>query len=60
MKRKHIQRLWRGKPFLLANLRNDVLHTGFRENQKSADEIIAQTKKIANEIDEITRLWEPN
>lgn len=55
--RKRIQKLWGGEPFLLANLRNDVLHTGFRKEPKSARKIIAQTQAIVEEINAIAQLW---
>lgn len=53
---KRLRRLWQD-PFNLANLRNDVLHTGFRKAPKSAAEIIAQTGRVVSEINEIARLW---
>ncbi|RMD63208.1 TIGR02221 family CRISPR-associated protein, partial [Candidatus Parcubacteria bacterium] len=37
--RKRLRRLW-NEPLNLANLRNDVMHTGFRKNPKAAEEII--------------------
>jgi len=55
--RKRISRLWCGTPYELANLRNDVLHSGFRKNSQSAKEIITQTQKIVQEINEIAKLW---
>ena len=54
---RRLRRLWQ-EPFNLANLRNDVLHTGFRKTPKSAAEIIDQTKKVVDEINEIARLWQ--
>ena len=63
--RKRIARLWQGKEpgkegkdLKLANLRNDVLHTGFRKNPKPAAEIIDQAERIVNELNEIALLWE--
>lgn len=53
--RKRISRLWGGEPFELANLRNDVLHSGFRKNSQSAMDIVQQTEKIVNEINEIAK-----
>lgn len=55
--RKRISRLWGGEPYELANLRNDVLHSGFRKNSQSAADIVQQTKKIVNEINEIAELF---
>jgi CRISPR-associated DxTHG motif protein len=55
--RKRISRLWCGEPYELANLRNDVLHSGFRKKSQSANEIIEQTKKIVQEINEIAKSW---
>jgi CRISPR-associated Csx2 family protein len=37
----------------LSNLRNDVLHSGFRKNPKKASEITEKTKKIIAELDYI-------
>ncbi len=62
--RKRLARLWQGKErgeggreFNLANLRNDVLHTGFRKNPKSASEIIAQAERIVDESNAMAGLW---
>lgn len=57
--RKRISRLWSGEPFELANLRNDVLHSGFRKNSQSAADIVQQTEKIVNEINGIAELFQP-
>lgn len=48
--RKRVQTLWGGEPYKLANLRNDVLHSGFRKKHHSADEIINQANAIVSEI----------
>jgi len=52
---ERLRRLW-GSPYQLANLRNDVLHSGFRKNPKPAvevkwavDEAIKELNSIANE-----------
>ncbi len=55
--RKTISRLWQGKErgpdgkeYNLANLRNDVLHSGFRKGAKPAEEVIAQTGRILEQL----------
>lgn len=48
--------LW-NNPFKLANLRNDVLHAGFSQNPRSADEVTKQTESVLNELREIAKLW---
>ncbi len=65
--RKKIVKIWSGKEkgeegaeFYLANLRNDVLHSGFRKSPKDAVTIIEQTKRIIAEINNIARLWNLN
>jgi len=62
--RKRIANLWQGKErgeegreFYLAKLRNDVLHSGFRKNPETADEIIQRTESIVHEINTIAKLW---
>jgi CRISPR-associated DxTHG motif protein len=55
-KRKPISRLWNGDPSL-ANLRNDVLHSGFRKNPKPPQVILEQTEQIVKELKAIARLW---
>lgn len=62
--RKRIARLWQGRErgpdgreLNLANLRNDVLHSGFRKDPKTAADIIQQTSQVVKEIKEIARLW---
>jgi CRISPR-associated DxTHG motif protein len=51
---KRLRRLW-GDPYHLANVRNDVLHSGFRRGAKSAGEIIALTGRIVRELNGIAR-----
>ncbi len=51
--------LWSNK-YKLANLRNDVLHSGFRKNPKSAEEILAETEKVIEQLEEIAEDWELN
>ena len=58
--RKTISRLWQGKErgsegkeYNLANLRNDVLHSGFRKGAKPANEVIAQTSRILEELNRL-------
>lgn len=54
---KRLNRLWSGKPYELANLRNDVLHSGFRKNSQPAADIVDQVKRIVDEINAIAALW---
>ncbi len=56
-RRKRLGKLWTSEPYLLANLRNDVLHSGYRKNPNSAEEIREQTKAVVLEINAISRLW---
>lgn len=55
--RKRVQTLWGGEPYKLANLRNDVLHSGFRKKPHSAEMIIQQVNEIVSEIREIAKLF---
>ncbi|MEH2267559.1 MAG: TIGR02221 family CRISPR-associated protein [Nostoc sp.] len=55
-KQKPLNKLWGGE-FNLANLRNDVLHAGFRKNPKNAQEILEQTKKIIKELQNVAEQW---
>lgn len=54
--RTQLTNLWGGQSNL-ANLRNDVLHAGFRKNPKSAKKILEETKKIIKELKEIAKEW---
>jgi CRISPR-associated DxTHG motif protein len=54
--RKPVSRLWCGD-LSLANLRNDVLHAGFRKNPKAPEAILEKTKQIVQELKAIARLW---
>jgi hypothetical protein len=56
-RRKVVANLWQGVDFKLANLRNDVLHSGFRKNPGKAEDIIKQSKRIADQINAIADLW---
>ncbi len=51
---KAIRKLWNE----LANLRNDVLHTGFRKNPRSIDEIVDQVKNCVAELNRIADVWQ--
>jgi CRISPR-associated Csx2 family protein len=53
---KKLRNLWKDK-FKLANLRNDALHSGFRKNPKSADEIILETRQIIQELQLVAKDW---
>lgn len=55
-KRKQLSKLW-GSDFNLANLRNDVLHSGFRKNPKSAEEIMNETEKVIKELKAVAEEW---
>jgi CRISPR-associated DxTHG motif protein len=49
--RTQLTNLWGGQSNL-ANLRNDVLHAGFRKNPKSAEKILDETDEIIEELNE--------
>ncbi|MBG1271170.1 TIGR02221 family CRISPR-associated protein [Nostoc sp. WHI] len=55
-KKKQVNRLWGGE-FNLANLRNDVLHAGFRKNPKNAEDILQQTEAIIKELQSVAEVW---
>jgi CRISPR-associated Csx2 family protein len=55
-KKKQLNNLW-GGDFNLANLRNDVLHSGFRKNPKRAEDILSQTRKIIEELKNVAKAW---
>jgi len=48
------RRLW-GGPHELANLRNDVLHSGFRKNPKSSTDVIAAANSAIAELNAIAQ-----
>jgi CRISPR-associated (Cas) DxTHG family len=54
--KKPLNKLW-GGDFNLANLRNDVLHAGFRKSPKNAQEILEQTQNIIEELQNIAKQW---
>lgn len=56
LQKKQLNNLWGGN-FNLANLRNDVLHSGFRKKPKSAEDIMHQTEKIIKELKNIGKSW---
>jgi hypothetical protein len=56
-KRTQLSNLW-SNTYRLANLRNDVLHAGFRKNPQSAEYIIEQTKQIVEELRQIAQNWD--
>lgn len=49
---KRLRRLW-GSPLKLANLRNDVLHSGFRKNPKSSHEVKEAAHKVVAELNDV-------
>lgn len=55
-KRTQLTNLW-SNTYKLANLRNDVLHAGFRKNPRSAADIIQECKKIIDELKVIAKDW---
>lgn len=55
-KKKPLNKLW-GGDLNLANLRNDVLHAGFRKNPRNAQEILKQTQNIIKELQNIAQEW---
>lgn len=55
-KRRPVTNLW-GGTYALANLRNDVLHSGFRKNPGDPQSIIEKTQNIVGELQEIAVLW---
>ena len=55
-KRKQVNNIWGGE-LNLANLRNDVLHAGFRKNPKVAKDILEQTEKVIKELNDIAVNW---
>ena len=57
-KRSKLSKLWGGEEFNLDNLRNDVLHAGFRKSPKSAKEIVEQTEVIIKELKAIALAWD--
>jgi len=48
-----LKQLWHGESINLPNLRNDVLHAGFRKNSKTASMITVKIKEIIRELDYI-------
>ncbi|MEB3887255.1 TIGR02221 family CRISPR-associated protein [Lyngbya sp. CCY1209] len=57
-KRKTINQLWNNPPCKLANLRNDVLHSGFRKNPKTVAEIKNTLQEILQQLNQIAVAWE--
>ena len=55
--RKPLNKLWGGE-YDLANLRNDVLHAGYRKNSRDAEKILQQTQEILNQLKAIASEWE--
>ncbi len=47
---KRLQKLWNDPPHKLANLRNDVLHAGFRKAPKEPEEIKRTAREVAVEL----------
>ncbi|PPT10175.1 CRISPR-associated protein [Geitlerinema sp. FC II] len=52
--RSPINRVWNH----LANLRNDVLHAGFRPNPRSSNEISDETQDVITEVKKIAKDWQ--
>ncbi len=55
-RRKQLHRLWQS-PFQLANLRNDVLHSGFRRNPKSSEDVMEAANDVLSELKKIAVEW---
>jgi CRISPR-associated DxTHG motif protein len=55
-KRKLVATLWGGK-LALANLRNDVLHSGFRKNPGNPKDILKKTRQVVVELKKIAVDW---
>jgi hypothetical protein len=53
---KQLRSLW-GGTLNLANLRNDVLHAGFRKNPKDVETIRSLTTQIIQELKAIAAAW---
>ncbi|QYX29988.1 TIGR02221 family CRISPR-associated protein [Sphaerospermopsis torques-reginae] len=56
-KKKLVNKLWSGE-LNLTNLRNDVLHAGFRKDPKNAEDIIDKIKQIVEELRNIAQVWD--
>ena len=56
-RKKPVNKLWSGE-LNLTNLRNDVLHAGFRKDPKNAEDIIEKIKQILEELRNIAQVWE--
>ncbi|MFM6133909.1 MAG: hypothetical protein ACKPCP_07005, partial [Sphaerospermopsis kisseleviana] len=57
MRKKPVNKLWSGE-LNLTNLRNDVLHAGFRKDPKNAEDIIDKIKQIVEELRNIAQVWD--
>ncbi|MCW6036615.1 TIGR02221 family CRISPR-associated protein [Spirulina subsalsa FACHB-351] len=55
-KRKPVAQVW-GGGFHLANLRNDVLHSGFRKSPKTVKQIEETLQQIIDKLNEIAIAW---
>ena len=53
-----LRQLWKEPPCNLSKLRNDVLHTGFRKNPETAEEIIERAREAIRELNAIAEAWE--
>jgi CRISPR-associated DxTHG motif protein len=53
---KRLSRLW-GDPWNLAKLRNDVLHSGFRKDPRTAQAIAEDTRKVIDELKALAAEW---
>jgi len=54
---EQLRELWLKSPYKLAEVRNDVLHSGFRQNARSAQEIIDVANLIVQKIQSIAEGW---
>jgi len=56
-KRTIVNKLWNDQPFMLANLRNDVLHSGFRKDPKSVEQIKKTLQQVIEELQKVAETW---
>jgi hypothetical protein len=54
---ERLRALWLKEPCLLREVRNDVLHSGFRNDARPAAEILDATRMVVEELQSIARTW---
>lgn len=56
--RDSLKLLWTGRiETNIANIRNDIAHSGFRKNPRTIEEIVIQTDKVIDELQKIANAW---